>query len=171
MTPEPAAAPTPDPRLAGAPGAPGEPAAPKPGEPFLRSDAFLAVAEFHRAFGLAMAAEPVRDAPPELLQLRHRLLAEEVCEFEEAARERDLTAMADALADIVYIAYGSAVALGIDLDLVLSEVHRSNMSKLGPDGRVLLRRDGKVLKPETWSPPDVAGSIDRQRPLPWPRAE
>jgi predicted HAD superfamily Cof-like phosphohydrolase len=110
---------------------------------------------------------PTAEVPAELAALRVRLLAEEAREFAAAAQGGDLIAIADALADIVYVAYGSAITYGIDLDAVLSEVHRSNMSKLDVDGRPLLREDGKVLKSARYTPPDVAGVLRRQHPLPW----
>ena len=50
---------------------------------------------------------------------------------------------------------GVAMNLGIPLNAVFAEVHRSNMAKLMPDGSVLLRADGKILKPEHWTPPDI----------------
>ena len=72
---------------------------------------------------------------------------------------------ADALADVVYVAYGSAVTYGIDLDAVVREVHHSNMSKLDAQGNPILRKDGKVLKSEQYRPPDVRKVIDEQPPL------
>lgn len=68
----------------------------------------------------------------------------------------DAFSVADALADIVYVVYGTALTYGIDLDSVLREVHRANMSKLGADGKPLLRQDGKVLKSDRYRPPDIA---------------
>lgn len=64
---------------------------------------------------------------------------------------------------MVYLAYGTAAEYGIDLDAVLAEVHRANMSKLGPDGRPALREDGKVLKGDCYRPPQVADVLRRQR--------
>ena len=101
-----------------------------------------------------------------LARLRIALLAEEVDEFVDAVAASDLVAIADALADIVYVAYGTAVTYGIDLDMVLGEVHRSNMSKLGKDGRPLIREDGKVIKSDQYFPPDIARVLALQRPLP-----
>ena len=131
------------------------------------SESALAVSEFHRAFSLPRRNCPSSAIPAELAALRVDLLLEETREFATASRAGDLVAIADALADVVYVAYGSAVTYGIDLDAVLAEVHRSNMSKLDEDGRPLLREDGKVLKSARYSPPDIAGVLARQRPLPW----
>lgn len=60
------------------------------------------------------------------------------------------------------MAYGTALVHGIDLDAVIAEIHRANMTKLGPDGRPLLRADGKVLKGEHYRAPDVAGVLREQ---------
>lgn len=79
--------------------------------------------------------------------------------------EDDHVEVADALADIVYVAYGTALTYGIDLDAVLQEVHRSNMSKLGPDGRPILREDGKVLKGPGYFPPAIGEVLRTQRPI------
>ncbi|MBC9820100.1 nucleotide pyrophosphohydrolase [Terrabacter sp. MAHUQ-38] len=123
---------------------------------------------FHRAFGLPRANTPsVESVTDEVLRLRERLLDEETAEFAVASHRRDLVGMADALADIVYVAYGTAVTLGLDLDLILDEVHRSNLSKLDERGRPVLRHDGKVLKSPRYSPPDIAAVIAEQPTLPF----
>jgi predicted HAD superfamily Cof-like phosphohydrolase len=83
------------------------------------------------------------------------LVAEEIDELMVASEKGDLVAIADALADIAYVVYGTALTYGIDLDSVLREVHRSNMSKLGADGKPLIRQDGKVLKSDRYRPPDI----------------
>lgn len=129
------------------------------------SDAMRAVAAFHAAFDLPRQPVPSTDVSAELAQLRVDLLVEEVGEFADATGKRDLTAMADALGDIIYVAYGAAVTYGIDLDAVLMEIHRSNMSKLGSDGRPVLREDGKVLKSSSYRPPDIARVLAEQSEL------
>lgn len=73
-----------------------------------------------------------------------------------------LDRLAHELADVVYVAYGTALVHGIDLDAVLAEIHRSNMTKIGPDGSVSRREDGKVLKGEHYEAPDVPGVLRRQ---------
>lgn len=123
-------------------------------------DVQSAVTEFHRAFGLPVATRPDLDAAPaDVRELRRRLLAEEFDEYIDAERADDLVEVADALADMVYVAFGTALTYGIDLNAVLAEVHRSNMSKLGSDGRPVHRDDGKVLKGPEFFPPDVAGTL------------
>jgi predicted HAD superfamily Cof-like phosphohydrolase len=122
-----------------------------------------AVAAFHLAFDLPRRVTPSIVAASEgLIQLRITLLEEEVAEFKEAAQKRDLVAVADALADIVYVAYGAAVTFGIDLDAVVAEVHRANMSKLDEHGRPVLRSDGKVCKSDRYRPPDIASVLAAQ---------
>jgi predicted HAD superfamily Cof-like phosphohydrolase len=127
-----------------------------------------AVAEFHTAFRLQMRLLPTADIDPSLVGLRIALLEEETGEFEIAALKGDLVGIADALADIVYVAYGTALTYGIGLDSVLQEVHRSNMSKLDADGQPLIRDDGKVLKSERYFPPDIQAVLDRQGALKLP---
>ena len=113
------------------------------------------VREFHEAFGLGVGARPA-NVTPELAAHRQVLLEEEVAEVAEASAAGRLVDIAHELADVVYIAYGTALVHGIDLDAVLAEIHRANMSKLGPDGRPELREDGKVLKGASYRAPNVA---------------
>ena len=123
-----------------------------------------ALAQFHRAFNLPMRQLPSVDIDQALAKLRVVLLEEEVGELVAASERGDLVGIADALADIVYVAYGTALTYGIDLDAVLQEVHRSNMSKLGSDGKPLIRDDGKVLKSERYFPPDIESVLRLQKP-------
>jgi predicted HAD superfamily Cof-like phosphohydrolase len=132
----------------------------------LRGGVLAAAMSFHEAFDLPRQASPNIEIDESQARLRIALLKEEVGEFADAVAAADLVAIADALADIVYVAYGTAVAYGIDLDMVLGEVHRSNMSKLGKDGQPLIRGDGKVIKSDQYVPPDVARVLALQRPLP-----
>jgi predicted HAD superfamily Cof-like phosphohydrolase len=131
-----------------------------------RGGVLAAAVSFHEAFDLPRQASPNVGIDESLARLRIALLEEEVGEFAEAVAAADLAAIADALADIVYVAYGTAVTYGIDLDMVLGEVHRSNMSKLGKDGQPLIREDGKVIKSDQYVPPDIARVLERQRRLP-----
>ena len=122
-----------------------------------------AVRDFHRKFGL-----PVGDyATPAALdeeraKLRYDLLLEELTEFWLACKEGDLVAQADALGDILYLAYGGFVELGVHSNGVFWEIHDSNLSKLGADGKPVLRDDGKVLKGPDYRPPDIEGVIKQQ---------
>ncbi|TFC86579.1 nucleotide pyrophosphohydrolase [Cryobacterium sp. TMT4-31] len=128
----------------------------------------LSVGAFHTAFNLPRHLRPQERIPVGLAQLRIALLEEEVGEFRVAAESGDLVGVADALADILYVVYGSALTYGIDLDAVVREVHRSNMSKLDMNGKPLMRADGKVLKSEQFSPPDIPQVLKSQPPLPFP---
>lgn len=114
------------------------------------------VCDFHLSYDLPVAAAPSAAIPAEQAALRQALIDEEIGELREAAAAGDIVAIADALADVVYVAYGTACVYGIDLDAVLDEVHASNMTKLGADGRPIRRADGKVLKGPDYRPPDIA---------------
>jgi len=119
------------------------------------------VRQFHEAFKLPIGDKP--DLPDDSVRLlRWDLLVEEMMELDEAEGNDDLAGIADALADLVYFAIGTAVAYGIPFDAVFSEVHRSNMTKLDTDGNVIYRDDGKVLKPDTWEPPHIKEILDAQ---------
>lgn len=112
--------------------------------------------EFNEAFDIPKLETP-NLGPKELIELRIKLLTEEVQEYAEAARSGDLVEVLDALADIGYILAGTIINHGMQdiYDDAFNEVHRSNMSKL-VDGKVIRREDGKVLKPEGWQPPQLA---------------
>jgi predicted HAD superfamily Cof-like phosphohydrolase len=125
-------------------------------------DIAAAVAEFHKAFGLPASDVPSSDVDRDLAKLRVALLEEEVSEFVTASEKGDLVGIADALADITYVVYGTALTYGIDLDAILREVHRSNMSKLDGDGKPLIRADGKVLKSDRYLPPDIEAVLSRR---------
>lgn len=116
------------------------------------------VRAFHEACGV-----PVLDAPalPEnRIGLRLDILDEEHKEFRRAVERRDIVQVADALADVIYVAVGTALEFGIPLDRVWAEVQRSNMAKRDPaTGKVRHRDDGKVLKPEGWTPPNIAAAL------------
>lgn len=127
----------------------------------MRSSPAGLVREFHTAFGLDVRPRPT-EITPEHAAHRQDLLAEEVAEVAEAAGTGPLDHLAHELADVVYVAYGTALVHGIDLDEVIAEIHRANMSKLGPDGRPTLRADGKVLKGEHYRAPDVAAVLRAQ---------
>ena len=88
-------------------------------------------------------------------RLRINLIEEELDELQLAVDNEDMVEVADALTDLLYVVYGAGHAFGIDLDECFHEVHRSNLSKLGTDFKPIKREDGKVLKPDTYSPPDL----------------
>jgi predicted HAD superfamily Cof-like phosphohydrolase len=95
----------------------------------------------------------------ETSKLRLELIGEELGELEEAIANKDLVEIADALTDILYVTYGAGHAFGLDLDACFREVQRSNMSKLGEDGKPIYREDGKVLKGPNYSEPDLKKTL------------
>ena len=99
----------------------------------------------------------IRPSFPEdsVQKLRLDLIEEELDELQYAIDNQNLVDTADALTDLLYVVYGAGHAFGIDLDDCFKEVHQSNLSKLGPDFRPIKREDGKVLKPDTYFPPDL----------------
>ena len=115
--------------------------------------------EFNNAFEIPKLENPGIGSK-ELIELRIKLLQEEVAEYAEAARGGDLVEVLDALADIAYILAGTVINHGMQhvFDDAFAEVHRSNMAKL-VDGKVLRREDGKVMKPENWQPPKLSQFI------------
>jgi len=129
----------------------------------LRRSAFEMVGEFTAATNGTIRVVP-GPPDPEVGELRSALLAEEHREVQEALAEGDVAHIARELADLIYVTCGAALAYGIYLPAVVAEVHRANMSKLGPDGTPHTRPDGKVLKPPGWEPPDVDGVLEHQSP-------
>jgi predicted HAD superfamily Cof-like phosphohydrolase len=147
------------------------------------------VREFHEAFGRVIRDEPQPWIDPEEVELCHRLHLEELVELFEAmtgvelapgavdriaeafdaecrqGMPRDVSAAAVAreLGDLEYVLNSTALNYGIDMEPVIEEIHRANMSKLGVDGQPVLRDDGKVLKGPCFTPPDVAGVLDLRR--------
>lgn len=117
---------------------------------------FEKVKEFHQTFEIESLDSP--NFPSEKVQnLRIELIREEFEELKEAIADNNIVEVADALTDILYVVYGAGDAFGIDLDKCFTEVHRSNMSKLTADGKVLRREsDGKVLKSDQFSPPNLS---------------
>jgi predicted HAD superfamily Cof-like phosphohydrolase len=80
---------------------------------------------------------------------------EEHKELNKAIVSKDIPAIAKELCDLLYVVYGMGITFGIPVDECFAEVHRSNMSKLGPDGKPIYRADGKVLKGPDYFEPDL----------------
>ena len=117
---------------------------------------FERVHEFMQTFGQEIKTKA--EWPDEkICDLRVDLIAEELDELKEAIYNKDgtLVDVADALTDLLVVVYGAGHAFGIDLNECFKEVHRSNMSKLGEDGKPIYREDGKVLKGPNYSEPDL----------------
>lgn len=125
---------------------------------------FELVREFHEVYGQAIRTIPTLDIPER--KMRAALIAEEAQEFADAEAAGDLVEMADALADLLYVVVGAAYTLGVNLEAVLAEVQRSNMSKLGVDGlpiRILEGpKTGKIVKGPNFSEPDIATVLKKQ---------
>lgn len=121
------------------------------------------VKEFHEAFGIENAKQ-YETLDDSVYELRHNLLKEENEEYLQACKEGDLVEIADALGDILYIAYGSLLKHGLQdkIEEVFNEIHRSNMSKLDVNGRPIYREDGKVLKGEKYFKPNIEGILNEK---------
>ena len=87
--------------------------------------------------------------------LRHDLIKEELNELKEAIENKDIKEVADALTDILYVTYGAGHAFGINLDKCFQEVQKSNMSKLGLDGKPIYNDKGKVMKGPNYFKPNL----------------
>ena len=116
-----------------------------------------ALTEFHTAFEIPHKSEPIADLPEAEYRLRHELMREENDEYLEACLKGDLVAIADGLGDQLYVLFGTIIAHGLQHKImeVVQEIHRSNMSKLGPDGKPIRREDGKVLKSDQYFRPNI----------------
>ncbi|MFD2568777.1 pyrophosphohydrolase domain-containing protein [Pseudotenacibaculum haliotis] len=116
-----------------------------------------AVHEFHTAFGLGIKNEPTANIGEERNLLRFNLMKEENEEYFEAANNNDLVEVADALGDMLYILAGTIIEHGMQHKIVevFDEIQRSNMSKLGEDGKPIYREDGKVLKGPNYFKPNI----------------
>lgn len=112
------------------------------------------VKEFHEALDVVRDQWPYGKA---LRDLRGRLIQEEFDELMDEIYdpEPNRKRMAKELADLLYVVYGTADAFGIPIDAVFREVHKSNMSKLGPDGKFIKREDGKTMKGPNYQPPNL----------------
>ena len=121
------------------------------------------VKEFHDVFGLEYSEEPNGNISKRIYELRHRLMQEENDEYLEACEKGDLTQIADALGDKMYILFGSIIAHGLQdkIEEIFHEIHRSNMSKLDEDGKPIYREDGKILKSKKYFLPDIKKFLEK----------
>ena len=90
-----------------------------------------------------------------IVKLRYDLIHEELKELQDAMETRNLKEIADALTDLLYVTYGAGHAYGINLDKCFAEVQRSNMSKLGQDGKPIYNEKGKVMKGPNYFEPNL----------------
>lgn len=134
------------------------------------------VVEFEKAAGHELSNRKPQVPDMKTAELRFKLIAEESKETldalteimldmseNEPVRNDKLAEFADGLADLIWVAIGSAIHFGIDLPAVFQEVDRTNMAKFGPGSWV--REDFKIMKPPSWTPPDIEGILASQSPL------
>ena len=116
---------------------------------------FNSVKKFMEIFGQEVKTKA--EFPSEkIIRLRYSLINEELDEFEQALKDRDLKEVADALTDILYVTYGAGHAFGINLDKCFEEVQNSNMSKLDESGKPIYNEHGKVMKGPNYFKPDLS---------------
>jgi predicted HAD superfamily Cof-like phosphohydrolase len=116
------------------------------------------VREFHDKFG-CFKRDFLGNISPEEKTLRIRLMAEEFAELVAAMQLNDLPLVADALADLLYVVYGTATSYGVPMDEVFAEVHRSNMTKSNE-----LDEGGKVTKGPNFELPELDEILTRRFP-------
>ena len=117
-----------------------------------------AVKDFHDTFGLNYNDFPTVDLEKKIIELRFNLMKEENDEYIEAARNNDIVEVADALGDMLYILCGTIIEHGMSdiIEDVFDEIQKSNMSKLGADGKPIYREDGKVMKGPNYFKPNFS---------------
>ncbi len=115
-----------------------------------------AVEDFHDKFGLSYNHSPTVELEKKIIELRFNLMKEENEEYIEAARNNDIIEVADALGDMLYILCGTIIEHGMSdiIEDVFDEIQKSNMSKLGADGKPIYREDGKVMKGPNYFKPN-----------------
>jgi predicted HAD superfamily Cof-like phosphohydrolase len=122
-----------------------------------------AVHEFHTAFGLGIQNSPTAELEINRNLKRNKLMREENEEYLDAANNKDLVEVADALGDMLYILCGTIIEHGMQhkIEEVFNEIQKSNMSKLGADGKPIFREDGKVLKGPNYFKPDINSILNK----------
>ena len=115
---------------------------------------FNEVKKFMETFGqeIKKKAEFPSD---KIVKLRYDLIKEELDEFEQAIKTKNLKEVADSLTDILYVTYGAGHAFGINLDKCFDEVQNSNMSKLDDNGKPIYNEFGKVMKGPNYFKPNL----------------
>ena len=116
---------------------------------------FEKVGFFMKTFGQEVKTKPSLSSE-KINNLRISLINEELEEFEAAIKNNDLKEVVDALTDILYVTYGAGHAFGVNLDKCFDEVQRSNMSKLGENGKPIYNDAGKVMKGPKYFKPDLS---------------
>ena len=115
------------------------------------------VEEFHDAFGIVNHYKPTTMLSEKEIMLRYNLMKEENEEYLEAAKNKDIIEIADALGDQLYILCGTILKHGLQhkIEEVFEEIQRSNMSKLDENGSPIFREDGKIMKSEHYFKPNI----------------
>lgn len=133
--------------------------APTVADPLRASSYFEDVCTFHRAFEIPIGERPRGTIAAERAELRRRLMEEEFGELLEAIDEGDPAHIGKEASDLIIAVLGTTAEHGLPFDAIWAAVHASNMAKVGPDGTVQRRADGKILKPAGWEPPDLGPVI------------
>lgn len=122
-----------------------------------------AVEQFHKTFGMGVSNTLIADLGESKNMLRFNLMDEENKEYIEAASNNDMVEVADALGDMLYILCGTILEHGMQHKIteVFEEIQRSNMSKLGADGKPIYREDGKVLKGPNYFKPNIGSILEK----------
>tara|TARA_Y200000002_G_scaffold378034_1_gene384666 strand:+ start:1009 stop:1377 length:369 start_codon:yes stop_codon:yes gene_type:complete len=115
---------------------------------------FEKVKKFMQTFGQEVKNEP-SFPNDKIVKLRYGLIQEELSELKLAMQQRNIAEIADALTDILYVTYGAGHAYGINLDKCFEEVQKSNMSKLGDNGKPIYNENGKVMKGPNYFKPNL----------------
>ena len=116
---------------------------------------FEKVGIFMKTFGQEVKTK-AKLSNDKINELRISLINEELEELKKAIKDNDILEVADALTDILYVAYGAGHAFGINLDECFNEVQESNMSKLGSDGKPIYNEYGKVMKGPNYFKPNLS---------------
>ncbi len=116
---------------------------------------FEKVGKFMETFGQEVKSKSSFSSE-KINSLRVSLIEEELEELKQAMSEKNLLEVADALTDLLYVTYGAGHAFGINLDKCFDEVQKSNMSKLGLDGKPIYSDKGKVLKGPKYFKPNLS---------------
>ena len=119
---------------------------------------FERVKKFMKTFGQE-TKEKAGFPNNKITSLRYDLIREELNELQDAIKNKDIKEVADALTDILYVTYGAGHAFGINLDKCFEEIQKSNMSKLGLDGRPIFNEKGKVMKGPNYFKPNLSKFI------------
>lgn len=119
------------------------------------SDYMMLMKGFHKIFDVPVSDRPVLIDDEDFIR-RLTLITSEVGELGDAVRQKDLVEIADALGDLLYVTFGMAVEMGLDMNRIFTEIHLSNMTKANEDGSVTKDEGGKVLKSKRFVPVDLS---------------